>query len=112
MNTRVKIVEKPWGQEEWWAITDKYVGKILTIKHGHRMSLQYHNVKEETMRVLSGVLTFQVGKEKWIMRPGDTMNVPPGTVHRMEASEGDVVVLEVSTPEVDDVVRVSDDYGR
>lgn len=108
----VKIVDKPWGYEEWWAQTDKYVGKMLYIRHGHRLSLQYHNVKEETMRVIQGNLTFVLGDQVLQMKPGDTVHVVPGTIHRMEANDGDVLVVEVSTPEVDDVVRVQDDYQR
>ena len=116
LNTNLKLVEKPWGHEEWWALNEKYCAKILYIKHGHRLSLQYHEVKQETMRVMSGVLTFTYGsgasQETLLMRKGDVIHVPPSTVHRMEARDGDVYVIEVSTPEVDDVVRVSDDYGR
>lgn len=108
----VQVVEKPWGREEWWAFCDKYVGKILYIKNGCRLSLQYHNVKEETIRVLEGILTLVVGDDTKQMMGGDVEHITPMTVHRMEAHHGDVVVLEVSTPEVDDVVRISDDYGR
>ena len=106
-----KIVEKPWGHEEWWAQTDKYVGKVLYIKKGHRLSLQYHNVKDETMRLMSGELLFTLGDQDILMCPGDVVHVPPGVVHRMTA-QSDVVVVEVSTPEVEDVVRVQDDYAR
>lgn len=108
----VRIVEKPWGKEEWWAVSEKYVGKLLYINDGCRLSLQYHNVKEETIRVLSGVLTMVLGEEVKEMKEGEVVHVTPMTVHRMEANHGDVVVIEVSTPEVDDVVRISDDYGR
>lgn len=111
-HTLHKIVDKPWGSEEWWALTDKYVGKFLRIKNGHRLSLQYHQVKEETMSVLEGTLTMTVGDETFIMERGESVHVKPGTVHRMAANHGDVVVVEVSTPEVDDVVRVEDDYAR
>lgn len=103
---------KPWGHEEWWAVTDKYVGKILYIKNGHRLSLQYHKLKEETMRVLSGKLTFVLDNETMTLEPGQSVHVKPGQVHRMEARDGDVYVVEVSTPEVHDVVRVEDDFGR
>ena len=108
----VKVVEKPWGKEEWWAVTDKYVGKLLYINNGCRLSLQYHNVKEETIRVLSGILTMVLGEEVKEMKEGEVVHVTPMTIHRMEANNGDVVVIEVSTPEVHDVVRISDDYGR
>jgi mannose-6-phosphate isomerase len=112
MDTSCRVVEKPWGYEEWWAHTDRYVAKILHINHGHRLSLQYHVTKMETMRVLTGTLTFVLGDERIKMVPGQTAHVEPGTVHRMEANDGDVEVLEVSTPEVDDVVRLEDDYRR
>jgi mannose-1-phosphate guanylyltransferase len=108
----VQIVDKPWGYEEWWALTDKYVGKLLFIKHGHRLSLQYHNIKDETMRVMHGNLTFVLGDQVMELKPGDSVHVSPGTLHRMEANDGDVTVIEVSTPEVHDVVRVQDDYTR
>lgn len=108
----MKYVEKPWGHEEWWAMTDKYVGKILYIQKGHKLSLQYHNIKEETIRVLSGTLHFTLDVDTFTLQPGEVVHVKPGTVHRMEAKESDVVVIEVSTPEVDDVVRLADDYDR
>ena len=107
-----KIVPKPWGHEEWWAMTDKYVGKLLFIRDGHRLSLQLHNFKEETMRVMTGQMTFFLDGQSYHLTEGDTMHVKPGMVHRMEATHGDVLVLEVSTPEVDDVVRIADDYNR
>jgi mannose-6-phosphate isomerase-like protein (cupin superfamily) len=109
---RPRIVEKPWGHEEWWAHTDRYVAKVLYVRHGHRLSLQYHRVKDETMRVLSGTATFILGDETLVLQPGDTVHVPPTTLHRLEARDGDVQVVEVSTPEVEDVVRVQDDYRR
>lgn len=111
-STLPKIVQKPWGHEEWWAHTKDYVGKLLYIKDGHRLSLQLHNHKDESMRVMQGNLTFQLDDQILNMKPGDCVHVPPGTVHRMEANEGDVIVLEVSTPQVDDIVRLSDDYMR
>jgi len=111
----VKRVEKPWGYELHWALTPRYVGKILHINAGHALSLQYHNVKEETILLWSGRMLFEiqeggalVGKQ---MRPGDRVHVTPKTVHRMTALE-DCDVFEVSTPELDDVVRVEDRYGR
>lgn len=112
MSRTVSIVDKPWGHEEIWAHTDKYVGKLLYIKDGHRLSLQYHNFKEETMRVLTGILTFVLNGETHTLYPGQVMHVLPGEVHRMEARHGDVTVLECSTPELSDVVRVEDDYSR
>lgn len=112
----VKRVEKPWGYELWWAQTDRYVGKILHINAGHKLSLQYHNVKDETLFVHSGEIDMVVGPstdqlETRRMRPGDQIHITPGTVHRMIAIE-DTDLLEVSTPEVEDVVRVEDVYGR
>ena len=111
-------VEKPWGYEIWWGRTDRYVGKILFVKQGHSLSLQFHRVKEETVRVLSGRLLFETrpaaeeGELRQIeMSPGDTIHIAPGTVHRMTGIE-DCEIVEVSTPELDDVVRLEDRYGR
>ena len=110
-----KRVEKPWGHELWWAQTDRYVGKLLHVKAGQQLSLQYHVKKDETIHLWSGemVLVLQEGGKlvDHAMKPGDSYRVRPGTVHRMRAIT-DVDVLEVSTPEVEDVVRVQDDYGR
>jgi mannose-6-phosphate isomerase len=111
-----KIVEKPWGHEEIWALTDNYVGKILFVKAGHRLSLQHHVTKEETLRVHSGVLLFESGSSvnslvDIEMRPGDVVTIRPGTIHRMTGVT-DCEVYEVSTTELDDVVRHIDDYGR
>jgi mannose-6-phosphate isomerase-like protein (cupin superfamily) len=116
----MKIVEKPWGYEEIFVITDKYVGKILFIKKGEKLSLQHHDVKEETIRVLSGKLGVQVGSTleealdlaPILMSEGDVLHVTPGTIHRFYAPIDDVTLLEVSTPELDDVIRHADDYGR
>lgn len=108
-------VEKPWGYEIIWAETPRYVGKILHIRTGHKLSRQYHRVKEETLRVLRGVMHLEVGPADactlLTMHPGDVFHVKPGTIHRMIAVE-DTDVLEVSTPELDDVVRLEDVYGR
>ena len=113
-----KRVEKPWGYEIWWARTDRYVGKILHVRKGESLSLQYHNVKEETIRIQSGRLLMETraaGAEGELTRtelaPGDVMHIPPRTVHRMTGLE-DTDVLEVSTTELDDVVRLEDRYGR
>jgi len=107
-----KIVEKPWGHEEWWAVTDKYVGKMLYINKWHKLSLQYHNIKEETIRVISGTLYLVLDYETFVLQAGECAHVKPKTIHRMEAKETDVIVVEVSTPEVDDIVRIADDYNR
>lgn len=111
-------VEKPWGYEIWWARTDRYVGKILHVRRGESLSLQYHNVKDETIRVLRGRLLFETkpmdepgGLRRIEMSPGDSYHIAPLTLHRMTALE-DTDVLEVSTPELDDVVRLEDRYGR
>jgi mannose-6-phosphate isomerase len=109
-------IEKPWGYEIIWAKTDKYVGKILHINAGHKLSRQYHNIKDETFLVQSGKMRLEItdttnqtsGRE---MSVGDQFHCPAKTIHRMIAVE-DTDVIEVSTPELDDVVRVEDDYGR
>jgi mannose-6-phosphate isomerase len=114
-----KIIDKPWGWEELWAITDQYVGKILYINAGHKLSLQHHQVKEETIRILSGDMLLYVGlsadealnSQPIRMIEGDTYHIKPGLLHRMVAVE-DVKVLEVSTPHLNDVVRHYDEYGR
>lgn len=112
----IRKIDKPWGHELVWAETDKYVGKVLYIKHGCSLSLQYHNVKDETVMVKSGVLTLQVGQgddaQILTLKEGEAYHIKPGTIHRMLAQTGDVNVLEVSTPELDDVVRLQDQYGR
>ena len=111
----VKRVEKPWGYEIWWAKTDRYVGKILHVNAGHSLSLQYHNIKDETIYLHSGRMLFEIERDGVLvqqeMKPGDAVHVTPGTVHRMTAVD-DCDVLEVSTPELDDVVRLEDRYGR
>ncbi len=109
------IVEKPWGYELIWAHTDRYVGKILHIKKGESLSYQYHKVKDETIHLLHGdmELEVEVKSERKILhlKPGDSFHITPGTKHRMNAVE-DCDVLEASTPELDDVVRLEDRYGR
>jgi len=121
MTSEVTRVDKPWGYELHWAKTGRYVGKILHINAGHALSLQYHNVKEETIYLNSGKLRYEIGPagiasaavELTVheMQPGDSIHVLPKTVHRMSAIE-DCDVLEVSTPELNDVVRLQDRYGR
>lgn len=112
---QIHRAEKPWGHEIWWAHTEKYVGKILHINEGHRLSLQFHERKDETIFVQSGVLLLVVDEGKGLierrMQPGEAYRIVPGTKHRMVALT-DCVVLEASTPEVDDVVRIEDAYGR
>jgi mannose-6-phosphate isomerase-like protein (cupin superfamily) len=109
-------VEKPWGYELHWAITQRYVGKVLHVKAGHALSLQYHNVKDETIFLWTGRLLFEIGERgkplaKREMLPGESVHITPYTVHRMTALE-DSDIFEVSTPELDDVVRLEDRYGR
>lgn len=109
-------VPKPWGHELIWAKTDRYVGKILHIKAGEALSLQYHRVKDETIMVLAGTLQlvyFADGEEprSRTLEPHQPFHVTPGLRHRMIAVT-DVDVIEVSTPELDDVVRLEDRYGR
>jgi len=111
----MRRVDKPWGHELIWAETPRYVGKLLHIQAGHRLSRQYHRVKEETLLIQSGEMDLEVGPsdvmEKRRMITGDVFHVRPGTIHRMVAVT-DVDVIEVSTPELDDVVRLEDVYGR
>jgi quercetin dioxygenase-like cupin family protein len=108
-------VEKPWGYELHWAKTDRYVGKVLHVTAGHALSLQYHNVKDETIYLYTGRMLFEFERDGELVRremaPGDVFHVTPKTVHRMTAIE-DCDILEVSTPELDDVVRLEDRYGR
>lgn len=108
-------VDKPWGYELVWARTDKYVGKILHVKAGHVLSLQYHNRKDETMHVLTGelILRTQPG-DTLLARPfkaGESVHIPPTLIHQIEAVV-DTDVLEASSPELDDLVRLQDRYGR
>lgn len=114
----VKHVEKPWGSEEIWAQTDKYVGKILYINKNSKLSLQFHNLKNESIRVLSGrlYLHYQTDPTQPIsiiqMVEGDVFHVPAKLVHRFEARDEPVQLIEVSTTETWDVVRIEDDYNR
>ncbi len=107
----LRVVEKPWGQEIWWAVTDRYVGKIIEVRAGHTLSLQYHRRKLETMLFTRGCGTLFLGEERLPIREGLCITIPPETVHRV-AAETDVLFYEVSSPETDDVVRLADDYGR
>jgi mannose-6-phosphate isomerase-like protein (cupin superfamily) len=110
-------VEKPWGWELVWAETDAYVGKLLFIRAGEALSLQYHEVKDEAWLVREGVARLELGVadegslETIEIRDGDALRYPPGTLHRVTAVE-DTLIVEVSTPHLDDVVRVEDRYGR
>ena len=107
---------KPWGSEIWFAHTDKYAGKILKIKKGHRYSLQYHEKNEETQYIYKGKVkltygTDQANLQDKILKAGDKIDIHPYTIHRLEAIQ-DSEVFEVSTTELDDVVKLHDDYGR
>lgn len=109
-------VDKPWGYELIWAHTDRYVGKILHIKKGESLSYQYHRIKDETIQLLHGAMELEVeegeeGRRSLSLKPGDSFHITPGMKHRMKAVE-ECDVLEVSTPELDDVVRLEDRYGR
>lgn len=108
-------VPKPWGHETIWARTDTYVGKILHIKAGEALSVQYHNVKDETVYLLSGNLIYRIWEndapKDVDLKIGEAYRITPGTIHQMEAVT-DCDILEVSTPQLDDVVRLQDRYGR
>ena len=109
-------VEKPWGYELRWAITDRYAGKVLHVKKGEALSLQYHERKDEYQYVIRGALDMEIGGPDGVlttrrMNAGDTLHITPGTRHRLTAVE-DTDIFEVSTPEIDDVVRLEDRYGR
>lgn len=108
-------VDKPWGFELRFVRTDRYAGKVLFIKGGSQLSLQYHEKKDEAFYVQSGMLDLVLGRanEQTVvhMKPGDSRHLPPGTVHRFRAVT-DTLLFEVSTPELEDVVRIEDDYGR
>jgi mannose-6-phosphate isomerase-like protein (cupin superfamily) len=112
----MRVVDKPWGHELIWAVTDRYVGKILHIKKGASLSLQFHVKKDETVMVLSGRMSFEHygdGEEPKTVElgPRQPFHIKPGLRHRMVALE-DTDVVEVSTPELEDVVRLEDRYGR
>ncbi len=112
----MQVIEKPWGKEELIEVNDYYMVKKLTMLSGHRCSLQYHEQKHETIFVLSGSLLVLKGVEKsnlvqQILEANDSVCIPPKTIHRMEAID-DCVYLEASTPQINDVIRLSDDYNR
>jgi mannose-6-phosphate isomerase-like protein (cupin superfamily) len=113
----VRRVDKPWGHEEIFALVDgRFCGKAIHVTHGHALSLQYHERKEETISVQSGRLSVEVGEsedalEQFELLPGESIHLRPGVRHRVTALE-DTVMLEASTTELDDVVRLEDRYGR
>jgi len=111
-------VDKPWGYEIWWARTDRYVGKLLHVRKGESLSLQYHKVKDETILIQAGRLLLETGSaaepgelRRLELAAGDVFHITPGTLHRMTGLT-DCDMIEVSTPETDDVVRIEDRYGR
>lgn len=116
MHDKVEIKLKPWGREIWFAHNEKYAGKILEIKAGHRYSLQYHEHKIETQYIYKGKVKLTYGNsvdtlQEVILGPGEKFEVVPPLIHRLEALE-DSEVFEVSSPELHDVVKLDDDYGR
>ncbi len=111
-----RYVDKPWGGELWFAHTDRYAGKLLHVRAGERLSVQYHAAKDESSLLLSGRLRLRRGPSaeslvETELEPGGVWRNEPGQVHSVEALE-DSAIVEVSTPELDDVVRLTDDYGR
>jgi mannose-6-phosphate isomerase len=110
-------VEKPWGYELIWAKTNDYAGKVLFVRAGEALSLQFHNEKDESWYVLEGRAELELGAvgqavtNREVVARGAAFRFPPGTVHRVRAVE-DTTILEVSTPQLDDVVRLEDSYGR
>lgn len=114
--TSARRVDKPWGHELLWALTDAYVGKVLVIEAGKRLSLQKHEIKDESILVSSGRLRLYLEGDDGVVRseelgPGESRHVPTGRIHRYEAIDR-CELIEVSTPELDDVVRLEDDFGR
>ena len=115
--TELEKVDKPWGHELIFAVTDRYAGKLLVVNAGESLSLQFHKVKDEAWYVLEGRAELELGApgERVLVRevvgPGAAFRFQPGTVHRVRALE-DTTIFEVSTPELDDVVRLEDRYGR
>ena len=114
--TAPRRVDKPWGNELIWVLTDRYCGKVITIDAGRRLSLQRHKVKDESVLVLSGLLRLHLEDESGTIQeidlgPGGTRRVPAGRKHRFEAIDRTELV-EISTPELDDVERLEDDFGR
>jgi mannose-6-phosphate isomerase-like protein (cupin superfamily) len=108
----MNIIEKPWGKEEILETNPKYTVKRLTMNNGHRCSLQYHEKKMETIYVLSGILTVILNNQEYTMSEGIQFTIQQGEIHRMQAKNGDAIYLECSTSELDDVIRVEDDYFR
>lgn len=116
MRQPIRRVDKPWGYEIIFAHTDRYVGKILHVDPGHALSLQYHEKKDETLYLRDGEVELQVEENgeliSTVLRGGDSYRITPFTRHRMVAGENGCDIIEVSSPELDDVVRLEDRYGR
>jgi mannose-6-phosphate isomerase-like protein (cupin superfamily) len=117
VSVQPRKVEKPWGWELIWAESDRYAGKLLFVRAGQALSLQYHERKDESWYVQEGRASLELGAvddgklESREIGPGDCFHFVPGTIHRVRAAE-DTLIVEVSTPELDDIVRLADDYGR
>lgn len=112
----IQIKEKPWGREIWFAHTKYYAGKILEVRKGARLSLQYHEKKTETQYIFEGKVKFTFGKnekdlQERVLNPGDKFDIFPYTIHRIEGLKNSKI-FEVSSPELNDVVKLADDYGR
>lgn len=109
----MKIIEKPWGKEEILETNEHYTVKRLTMFNGHKCSLQYHNFKKETIYSIEKTLTIEIGDGEFMdLIPGESITINPKQVHRMMAKYGDAIYLECSTSELEDVVRIQDDYNR
>jgi mannose-6-phosphate isomerase-like protein (cupin superfamily) len=116
MRFPIRRVDKPWGYELIFAHTDRYVGKVLHVDAGHALSLQYHEVKDETLYMAAGEVELQVEEDgvliTTVLRGGESYRIHPFTKHRMVAGADGCDIIEVSTPELEDVVRLEDRYGR
>lgn len=112
LNPEYRWVAKPWGAEAVFAANSTYAGKILHIADGHRLSKQFHRLKDETLVVLRGFLELELEDKTLNLEPGQSVKIDSGTTHRLKASRGNCEVVEFSSPELRDVVRLEDDYGR
>jgi len=106
------IIEKPWGYEEILATNDLYVMKKIVVREGHRISLQVHRQKRETWYIINGEGAVTLGNTMFAVKPDKVVDIPTGTQHRIYAGKCDIVLIETSTPQLDDIVRIEDDYGR
>jgi mannose-6-phosphate isomerase-like protein (cupin superfamily) len=108
----MKIIQKPWGREEWYEVNDKYVLKMLVVAPKQRLSLQYHDKKLETMLCVEGYGTLTLGETDYFLDKGSVHTIHPGQKHRLTAGDCVLRIIETSTPEIEDVVRIEDDYSR